>query len=102
MGQILTPANPTASIDLSAVNGSSVRYMRSDAAQALSQAIAPTWTGLHAFSRTLSNSSGVGIGISVTPTLSTTGTGGWTVLKINATQSGDTGSGAKLLQDWQV
>jgi len=40
-------ANPTASIGLSAVNGSAVTAMRSDAAPALSQAIVPTWTGVH-------------------------------------------------------
>jgi len=40
-------ANPTASIGLSAVNGSAVTAMRSDAAPALSQAIVPIWTGVH-------------------------------------------------------
>ena len=43
-------ANPTASIGLSAVNGSATTAMRSDAAPALSQAIIPTWTGTHTFS----------------------------------------------------
>lgn len=42
-----TPANPTAIVGLSAVNGSASTYMRSDAAPALDQAIAPTWTGAH-------------------------------------------------------
>lgn len=41
------PANPTASVGLAAVNGTASTYMRSDAAPALSQSIAPTWTGLH-------------------------------------------------------
>jgi len=45
-----TPANPTASVGLSAVNGSATTYMRSDGAPALSQSIAPTWTGIHTFS----------------------------------------------------
>jgi len=40
-------ANPTASIGLSAVNGSATTAMRSDAAPALSQSIVPTWTGVH-------------------------------------------------------
>lgn len=44
-----TAANPTASIGLTAVNGSATSYMRSDAAPALDQAIAPTWTGQHTF-----------------------------------------------------
>lgn len=42
-------ANPTATIGLSAVNGSATSFLRSDGAPALSQAIAPTWTGLHTF-----------------------------------------------------
>lgn len=46
---IPTPANPTASVGLTAVNGSAATYMRSDAAPALSQSIVPTWTGVHTF-----------------------------------------------------
>ncbi len=42
--------NPSASIGLSAVNGSATTYMRSDGAPALSQSIAPTWTAQHIFS----------------------------------------------------
>lgn len=48
-------ANPTASVGLSAVNGSATTAMRSDAAPALSQAIAPTWTGTHIFSPAAAN-----------------------------------------------
>lgn len=44
-----TPANPTASIGLAAVNGIASTFMRSDAAPALSQGIAPTWTAQHTF-----------------------------------------------------
>ena len=44
-------ANPTASVGLSAVNGSAATAMRSDGAPALSQSIAPTWTATHIFSR---------------------------------------------------
>lgn len=43
-------ANPTGTIGLTAVNGTAATPMRSDAAPALSQAIAPTWTGTHTFS----------------------------------------------------
>lgn len=43
-------ANPTASVGLAAVNGVATTAMRSDAAPALSQTIAPTWTGQHIFS----------------------------------------------------
>lgn len=42
--------NPTASVGLAAVNGSASTYMRSDGAPALSQAIVPTWSGVHTFS----------------------------------------------------
>jgi hypothetical protein len=42
-------ANPTASVGLSAVNGSATTAMRSDAAPALDQGIAPTWTANHTF-----------------------------------------------------
>lgn len=44
------PADPTASVGLTAVNGTAATYMRSDAAPALSQAIVPTWTGAHTWS----------------------------------------------------
>lgn len=54
-----TGANPTASLGLTAINGSSANFMRSDASPALSQAISPTWTNPHIFSNgfssTLSN-----------------------------------------------
>lgn len=42
-------ANPTGTVGLTAVNGSALTYVRSDGAPALSQAIVPTWTGLHTF-----------------------------------------------------
>lgn len=42
-------ANPTATIGLTAVNGSGTTAMRANAAPALSQSIAPTWTGQHTF-----------------------------------------------------
>jgi hypothetical protein len=42
-----TGANPTASVGLTAVNGSATTFMRSDAAPALDLTIAPTWTGIH-------------------------------------------------------
>jgi hypothetical protein len=42
-------ADPTALVGLAAVPGSAPTWMRSDAAPALSQSIAPTWTGVHTF-----------------------------------------------------
>lgn len=44
-------ANPSATIGLTATNGVATTAMRSDAAPALSQAISPTWTAAHAFSK---------------------------------------------------
>lgn len=49
-GAVAGPANPTALVGLAPVNGAAITYMRSDAAPALSQAIAPTWTDTHIFS----------------------------------------------------
>lgn len=48
-GSSVSGANPSASVGLSAVNGSASTFMRSDAAPAISQAITPTWTGAHTF-----------------------------------------------------
>jgi hypothetical protein len=45
-------ANPTASVGLSAVNGSAGTFMRSDGSPGIDQGIAPTWTGQHTFSQT--------------------------------------------------
>lgn len=53
-------ANPTATIGLTAVNGVASSAIRSDGAPALSQSIAPTWTGQHIWS--LSNAAAVSIG----------------------------------------
>jgi hypothetical protein len=50
-GAGLTSANPSAVIGLSAVNGTATTFMTSDSAPALSQAIAPTWTALHTFTK---------------------------------------------------
>lgn len=51
-----TGANPSVSITLSTQNGSATTFMRSDGAPALSQSIAPTWTGVHTFTPTLRSS----------------------------------------------
>lgn len=48
-----TPANPTATVALAAKNGTAPTFMRSDGAPALDQTIAPTWTGAHTFSQTM-------------------------------------------------
>lgn len=51
-GTVPIGANPTASLGLTAINGSSANFMRADSAPALSQAIAPTWTGVHTYLHT--------------------------------------------------
>jgi len=45
----VSSANPSASVGLSAVNGTAVTFMTSDSAPALSQSITPTWTAAHTF-----------------------------------------------------
>lgn len=67
-GSLMGAANPSASVGLSAVNGSAVTYMRSDAAPAIDQSIAPTWTGKHTFS-----SAGTVFAGNSTPSTGTTG-----------------------------
>lgn len=56
----IAAANPSASVGLTAVNGTSTNYIRADGAPALSQAIAPTWTGLHTWSQSLGSFSATG------------------------------------------
>lgn len=62
-------ANPTANVGLAAVNGAATTAMRSDAAPALSQGIAPTWTGQHTWSLNLLGPNGA----LTTPTFSFSG-----------------------------
>lgn len=57
-----TGANPTATIGLSAVNGSdNTAFVRRDGAPALSQAIAPTWTANHIWTPITASSSTIRI-----------------------------------------
>lgn len=70
-------ANPSASVGLLVVNGSAATWMRSDGAPALSQAIIPTWSGLHTFGAGLTVSAGT-----------TTISGHTLVLSANATIGG--------------
>jgi hypothetical protein len=59
-------ANPTsAAVGLSPVNGTATTFMRSDAAPPLDVTIAPTWTGAHTFSNTVTfNGTVAGTGLS--------------------------------------
>ncbi len=57
-------ANPSQTIDLSVHNGSATTFMRSDAAPALSQAIVPTWSGVHTFTPQDIHNGGISLGTS--------------------------------------
>lgn len=65
----ISPANPTASVGLAAVNGAATTYMRSDAAPALNVGISPTWTGSHTFTLGVSMSSTLGVSGNLTNTV---------------------------------
>ncbi len=70
-------ANPSASIGLTANNGSASTAMRSDGTPALSQSIAPTWTALHTYASTagginVSGNPGYSVSTGVNPYLLTT------------------------------
>lgn len=64
--------NPSASVGLTAVNGTATTALRSDAAPALSQGISPLWTGQHKFypgaGDTIFGAGNVGIGSNVAST----------------------------------
>jgi hypothetical protein len=64
-------ANPTSNIGLAAVNGVLATYMRSDAAPALSQSIAPTWTGAHLFAGAMKGTAADGVSTGLRASLPT-------------------------------
>ena len=111
-GTSVTSANPSATIGLTAVNGTAGTFMTSDSAPPLSQAIAPTWTGLHTFSPaantnglrvsggSITGSSTVSPGISITGTLNTSGSviGAGLLVNLTNTASGN----ATTLADFQT
>jgi hypothetical protein len=68
----VTYANPTGTIGLTAVNGSTTTNMRSDAAPALSQAIVPSWTGAHTFNAGATITTASGAALTITGVARTT------------------------------
>ena len=58
-------ADPTASVGLTAVNGTATTAMRSDAAPPIDQGIIPTWTGQHTFSAESVHNGGIDLGTGV-------------------------------------
>lgn len=58
--------NATGTIGLSAVNGSAPTALRSDGSPALSQAIVPTWSGLHTFTNGIvGDKTSIGAGVTI-------------------------------------
>lgn len=89
-----TVANPSATIGLTAINGSSTSAMRADAAPALSQAIVPTWTGLHTFNPGTTPATAILVDIN---SLGTAGTrdSNWLVMR------GRSNDGSTHLTEWK-
>jgi hypothetical protein len=86
-----TSANPSASVGLTAVNGVAGTLMTSDSAPALSQAIAPTWTGAHTWTVagtatgiTLNNS---GTGVTLTAANTSTSTSNAAIIASSSSSS---------------
>lgn len=63
-----TGANPTASVGLTAVNGTANTFLRSDGAPALDQTIAPTWSSVHTFQQAVAATSTDGVVLSTSAT----------------------------------
>lgn len=101
ISQLPAGANPTATLGLTAVNGSATTFLRSDGAPALSQTITPTMTGLWIYAVNNTASSGNNFGFEITPTVNQTSTAAFTDLLVNRTQTA-VGSGTQRLFDFQV
>ena len=91
-------ANPTGTIGLTAVNGSNLTTtaMRSDAAPALSQSIAPTWTGLHTFQNgiTTTGTATLSLGADASAQTINLGTGGAAKAITIGSTNGGSGTGS--------
>lgn len=89
-----TGANPTGTVGLSAVNGVATTFLRSDGAPPLSQAIVPTWTGIHTFTPAARSSGAAPFFVITTPadTAQTASTESIGVSKTAATRQFSTGA----------
>lgn len=86
-------ANPTATIGLAAINGTATTFMTSDSAPPLSQAIIPTWTGLHTFNgRVVVGAAGGGASLTVSASGANTGINTQAASGTNAIQCGAAGN----------
>lgn len=85
-GALPLAANPTGVAGLAAVNGVASTYLRSDGAPAISQAIAPTWSGTHTFTLapvfTAQAGTRTALGLGTSATVNT-GTSGATIPLLN-------------------
>lgn len=93
LSQVLTQKNafadPTASVGLTAVNGTATTAMRSDGAPALDQGIAPTWSALHTFS--LQDVHTLGIDLSTSGEIESQVASASPAVFVNAAAGGHTG-----------
>lgn len=88
-------ANPSATIGLTAVNGATGNCMDAGSAPALSQSIAPVWTGQHQFDTPTINTAGASQAAS-------TGHPAITLYSITATQSTSTGTAEQTLASYSL
>lgn len=95
-GSSASGANPSASVGLSAVNGSASTFLRSDGAPALDQTIAPTWTGKHIFAIT-ARTSGVASYLAIQTPADTTLTASTESIGM---QFGGNASAATVIRQW--
>lgn len=102
-------ANPSATLGLSVINGSATTFLRSDGSPALSQAIAPVWTGTHMFNGGIINSvatGGINLGQSggepVFRLVDTTGATNTKAWQISTGASGATLSFQVVSDDWST
>ena len=104
-------ANPSATIGMTATNGSATTAMRSDAAPAINAGITPAWTGTHTFSNSTYSAvftgGPVGIGTAspnaelhvVTGDQSGGSLAGWGTAEMVIGKAGSTGGGLGLSYD---
>jgi len=91
-----TFANPTGTSGLTAINGVLTTAMRSDAAPAISQTIAPTWSGLHIFTGgiTTTGATTLSFGADATAQTINLGTGAAAKTIAIGSTNGGTGTGS--------
>lgn len=92
---------PTAVVGLTVVTGSASTFMTSDSAPPISQAIIPTWTGLHSFAITSAITVGSDYGIKIVPTLNQRNATNFSAVFVNETIT-QAGTGNQYLFEGEV